>query len=90
CEFVEFCIREQEALLSQKQIVILRTLFGQLPREISINHFYQVKEKLKDKTNEVAKKRAIDMLAEYVHVKIAEKKSAWVYEKMLENKLIEA
>ncbi|MCX7998938.1 MAG: hypothetical protein N3A69_08305, partial [Leptospiraceae bacterium] len=89
-EFVEFCIREQESLLTQKQIVILRTLFGQLPKEISINHFYQVKEKLKDKTSEVAKKRAIDMLSEYVHVKIAEKKSAWVYEQMLENKLIEA
>ncbi len=88
-KFVEYCIQTEGALLSEKKITILKTLFGNLPKEVSINHFYQVKEKLKDKTNEVAKKKAIDLLAEYIHVKIAERKSLWVYEKMKENSLIE-
>lgn len=88
-QFVEQCIQIEGGLLSKKQIVILKNLFGNLPKEVSLNHFYQVKEKLKDKTNEIRKKRAIDMLSEYVHVKIAERKSAWVYEKMRENGLIQ-
>jgi hypothetical protein len=87
-EFVEECINDQQPLLNERQILILRSLFGHLPKEVSLNHFYQVKEKLKDRVEEISKKNIIETLSEYIHVKIAEKKGAWVVEKIKEHGLL--
>jgi hypothetical protein len=89
-DFVESTVQEDiEGTISQKEASILRSLFGNLPKEVSINHFYQVKEKLKDKVDDPGKKKAIDVLAEYVHVRIAEKKANWALDQMMENHLID-
>lgn len=87
-DFVEDCIHEPNPLWSEKEAVILKSLFGHLPREVNLNHFYQVKEKLKDRVEEPKKKQIIETLSEYIHVKIAEKKGNWVVEKMVENGLV--
>ncbi|MCB1180360.1 MAG: hypothetical protein KDK36_22460, partial [Leptospiraceae bacterium] len=89
-EFVNLCIEDDlYGSISEKEGKILKSLFGNLPKEVSINHFYQVKEKLKQKVEDPGKKKAIDMLAEYVHVRIAEKKGNWAVEQMMDNGLIE-
>jgi hypothetical protein len=87
-DFVENCIEEQGKLLKEKEIMILKSLFGNLPKEVNLNQFYQVKEKLKSRVESPIKKQIIEKLSEYIHVKIAEKKGSWVAEKMIQHGLL--
>ncbi|MDX1961387.1 MAG: hypothetical protein SFU98_22650 [Leptospiraceae bacterium] len=81
-KFVENTIQTDEKILNEKQITLLRTLFGTLPETVTVNEFYSVKEKLKSKVEEPSKKKMIDVLAELIHVKIAETRGKIVVSKI--------
>jgi hypothetical protein len=72
-EFVEECISlDKDGVLTELQVKILKSLFTNLPKEIRANHFYSVKEKLKLKMEDSQKKKIVDTLSEFIHMKIRE------------------
>lgn len=72
-DFVDKCIAEDEkGILNESHIKILKTLFGNLPKEIKANTFYTVKEKIKSRIDDPNKKKMVDSLSELIHLRVRE------------------
>ena len=72
-DFVDKCIAEDEkGILNETHIKILKTLFGNLPKEIKANTFYTVKEKIKSRIDDPNKKKMVDSLSELIHLRVRE------------------
>jgi hypothetical protein len=72
-DFVDKCIAEDEkGILNETHIKILKTLFGNLPKEIKANAFYTVKEKIKSRIDDPNKKKMVDSLSELIHLRVRE------------------
>lgn len=86
-DFVEYCIQNDvDGLLNENQIKIVRALFGNLSSKIKAKQFYSVKQYIKSKVKDPAKKRQVDILTELMHQKLRELRSNWVIKKMKEDK----
>ncbi|MCB1193812.1 MAG: hypothetical protein H7A23_11200 [Leptospiraceae bacterium] len=86
-EFVDFCIKNDvKGLLNENQVKIVRTLFGNLSPKIKANQFFSIKQYIKSKVTDPAKKKQVDILTELIHLKIRELRSNWVLKKMKEEK----
>ncbi|MBK6604988.1 MAG: hypothetical protein IPQ05_14145 [Leptospiraceae bacterium] len=72
-DFVDKCISEDEkGILNDTHIKILKSLFGNLPKEIRANAFYTVKEKIKSRIDDPNKKKMVDSLSELIHLRVRE------------------
>jgi hypothetical protein len=83
--FVAQVIREDNnSTLNEKQANQLKTLLGNLPKEVIVNHFYNVKEKLKSKVSQPEKILMVESITEYIHIKIADFRLKWAERKIQE------
>lgn len=76
--FTEKCIAEnQNSILSEKQIGILRGITGNLNDSVKAFQFQILKEKIKSKIEDEERKKIIDTVTELVHIRIAEIRAEW-------------
>jgi hypothetical protein len=75
-DFVDFAIADTESLTDAHK-KILKSLFGNIPKEVKANHFYSIREKLKIKIEDPVKRKMIDSITEFIHVRIRENRMNW-------------
>ena len=83
--FVAQSIKEDNNTnLNEKQANQLRSVLGNLPKEVLVNHFYHIREKLKAKVQTPEKILMVESITEYIHIKIAEFRFSWAKNKIQE------
>lgn len=70
--FIDKYSKEEKKELTDKQIEMLKSIMGNFPKEITVNQFHSIKEKLKLKVEDESKRTMIDTISKPIEQRIAD------------------
>ncbi len=70
--FIEKYSKEDKKELSDKQVEMLKSIMGNFPKEVIINQFHSIREKIKLKVDDPNKKKMIDTISQPIYTKITD------------------
>ena len=70
--FIDKYSKEDKKELSDKQLEMLKSIMGNFPKEITVNQFHSIREKLKLKMEDESKKKMIEVISLPIYNKIAD------------------
>lgn len=76
-DFVEKCITQDPGSVTESHVKLLRSFFSGLPKEVKTSQFNLIRDKIKAKMEDPAKKKMVDSVTELIQSKIREIRILW-------------